>query len=804
MASEERPAPSTTVARAGIGQQLAVAAGVQLVVLAALSAAVDLGAVGWLAAVGFAVGLGGLLAAAARRAGIDRLGPADLVTLARSVLVGGVTGLVADALVTGATHAAILASLAAVALLLDAVDGRVARRTGTAKPLGARFDMEVDSFLVLVLSVYVATELGPWVLVIGAMRYVFVAASWALPWLRAPLSVRRSAKVVAAAQGIALVIAAAGVLPPPFTTAVVATALVLLVWSFGYDVRRLSRAAQDRATHPVAAAVTTVLAGLLVVVALLAPDEPARVTLGAFARIPVEALVGVVVLLVLSARPRRVVAVTAGAVLGLLTIVKVFDLGFAAVLGRPFDLVGDWPLIGSGLDFVAGSLGHLGAVAAVVAAVVVGAAVLVMLSRSVLRLSRVADRNRRAATSTVAVLGAAWVTCALLGAQLVPGLPIAAGDAATMVRDRVAQVGAGFADRKAFAAAVAMDDFGAVPDAELLTALRGKDVVIVFVESYGRDAIEDPELAPQVVPVLDDGTARLGTAGFAARSGFLTSPVAGGGSWLAHATFFSGLRVDTQQRHDTLVASDRLTLTSAFHRAGWRTVAFMPGTTGEWSEAAFYGHERVYDYPALGYRGPDLGWASLPDQYTMSAFERLEHSAPDRQPLLAEIALVSSHAPWRFVPPLVDWADIGDGTVFGPLAAGTAPREAAWTAGPAAARAEYGRAIAYSMRSIVSYAETYGNDDLVLLVLGDHQPAPLVTGDGAGRDVPITVITRDQAVLDLIAPWGWQDGLRPGPQAPVWPMDAFRDRFLTAFGPEGAAPNPDATLPVAAGSGPPG
>jgi phosphatidylglycerophosphate synthase len=783
---------------------LAIAAGVQLVVLAALSVAGELGPVGWLAAVGFAVGLGGLLAGAARRAGIDRLGPADLVTLGRSVLVGGVTGLVADGLVTGSTPVAVVASLAAVALLLDAVDGRVARRTGTAKPMGARFDMEVDSFLVLVLSVYVATELGPWVLVIGTMRYGFVAAGWALPWLRAPLSVRHSAKFVAAAQGIVLVVAAAGVLPSPVAVGVVATALALLVWSFGYDARRLWRAAEDRAAHPVAARAASALAVLLVVVALVAPNQMGLFTPGAFARIPAEALVGVAVLLALTARPRRVVAVAAGAVLGLLTIVKVFDLGFSAVLGRPFDLVGDWPLIGSGLDFVAGSWGYLGAVAAVVAAAGAGSAVLVVLTRSVLRLSRVADRNRRAATSTVAVLGAAWVTCALLGAQLVPGLPIAAGDAAATVRERVAQVGAGLADRKAFAAAVATDGLGGVPDAELLTALRGKDVVIVFVESYGRDAIEDPALAAQVAPVLDDGTAGLGTAGFTARSGFLTSPVAGGGSWLAHATFFSGLWVDNQQRHDTLVASDRLTLPSAFGRAGWRTVAVMPGSSGDWSEAAFYGHQQVYDYGRLGYRGPDLGWASMPDQYTLSAFERLERSAPDRGPLLAEIALVSSHAPWRFVPPLVDWADIGDGTVFGPLAAGTAPREAAWTAGAAAARAEYARAIAYSLRSIVSYVETYGDDDLVLLVLGDHQPAPLVTGEGAGRDVPISVVTRDREVLDRIAPWGWQDGLRPGPQAPVWPMDAFRDRFLATFGPDGVAPDADDALPVAAGSGLPG
>ena len=87
--------------------------------------------------------------------------------------------------------------------------------------------------------------------------------------------------------------------------------------------------------------------------------------------------------------------------------------------------------------------------------------------------------------------------------------------------------------------------------------------------------------------------------------------------------------------------------------------------------------------------------------------------------------------------------------------------------------------------SLISYVETYGDDNLVLVFLGDHQPAPIVTGEGASRDVPITIVAHDPAVLDRIAGWGWQDGLRPGPHAPVWRMDTFRDRFLTAFGPSG-------------------
>jgi hypothetical protein len=78
--------------------------------------------------------------------------------------------------------------------------------------------------------------------------------------------------------------------------------------------------------------------------------------------------------------------------------------------------------------------------------------------------------------------------------------------------------------------------------------------------------------------------------------------------------------------------------------------------------------------------------------------------------------------------------------------------------------------------------ETYGDNNLVLIFLGDHQPAPVVTGPGATRDVPVTIVARDPAVLDRISGWGWHDGLNPGPKAPVMPMNAFRDQFLTAFG----------------------
>nr|WP_076469349.1 CDP-alcohol phosphatidyltransferase family protein [Micromonospora avicenniae] len=205
----------------------------QIVLLTTLAATVGLGSLGWLAGAGHGVLSFVVLTRAMRRAGTDRLGPADRVTLSRSVLVGAVTALVADTIGRPAP-VGLLATLTAVALLLDAVDGRVARRTGTASALGARFDMEVDSFLLLVLSVHVAPYAGLWVLAVGGMRYAFVAAGWALPWLRGTLPPRHWRKVVAATQGV--VLTAAGVLPGRPATLLIVLALALLVESFGRDV----------------------------------------------------------------------------------------------------------------------------------------------------------------------------------------------------------------------------------------------------------------------------------------------------------------------------------------------------------------------------------------------------------------------------------------------------------------------------------------------------------------------------------------------------------------------------------------
>lgn len=188
-----------------------------------------------------------LLARGLRRSAADRLGPANTVTLTRASLVAVVTGFVVRALLAGSALPRAVVAVAVVALTLDAVDGVVARTTGSATALGARFDWEVDAFFLLVLSALLARDAAPWVLGIGLMRYVFVAAGSVLPWLMAPLPPRYSRKVVAAVQGVALVVAASGLLPDGASVALLAAALGSLTWSFGRDVRWLARTRRGQA-----------------------------------------------------------------------------------------------------------------------------------------------------------------------------------------------------------------------------------------------------------------------------------------------------------------------------------------------------------------------------------------------------------------------------------------------------------------------------------------------------------------------------------------------------------------------------
>ena len=182
--------------------------------LGVVSATAGLGVAGWIAGLATGSAATALLVTARMRSDQPAILPADWVTLTRALLIAGVAGLVADSFGRPVSITA-LVTLSSIALALDAVDGQVARRTGTATPLGARIDGEVDAFLILLLSIAVSQDYGRWVLVIGAARYALLLAGWLIPWLAAPLPPRYWRKVVAAVQGVVLTVAVSGVARPP-------------------------------------------------------------------------------------------------------------------------------------------------------------------------------------------------------------------------------------------------------------------------------------------------------------------------------------------------------------------------------------------------------------------------------------------------------------------------------------------------------------------------------------------------------------------------------------------------------------
>jgi phosphatidylglycerophosphate synthase len=788
----------------------------QVLLIAGIAVTPSLGDNG-LGPAGWAVGLacGGVMALTLARGRTywrtERLGPADRVTLARATLTVGVAALVADSFAES-VPVALLVSLGSVALVLDAVDGWVARRTDTASELGGHLDAEVDAFLILVLSVYVARSAGAWVLAIGAARYAFLAAGYLLPWLRAPLPPRYWRKVVCATQGIVLTIAAAQVLPSALAEAALGVALVLLAESFGRDVWWLwghrrgetprSQAGADpaladgrpagpgrgRARAAIAVLLTT-LSILIVWAALVAPDRPEYFESTAFLRVPLEGLVLILLALVLPVTGQRILAVLAGLALTLVVVLKVVNYQIFSLFDRPFEPLGDIGQIGNALETLrledGGSQARLieiGAVVGVVAAVV-------LLPLAMLRVTRIAADNRRWAFRTVALLGAVWAISAMLGAQFVSNTPIASAISASLLFDEARIVQAEVNDEGVFAAEIKHDKFRDTPTNSLLTALRGKDVLLVFAESYGRVAIEDSSFAPEVDKALAAGNQRLASAGFHSRSGFLISPTFGGGSWLAHSTLNSGLWVHNLRRYGQLLPEKRFTLASAFNRAGWRTVDDVPSNDRPWPEGkAFYHWDRIYDRNQVGYHGPTFSYGSMPDQYIYSALQRLELGQPHRRPLFAEVDTVSSHQPWNRIPEEIGWNQVGTGSIYDriPMHYEGGSFLSFWE-DSARVQAGYGSSIVYTLNTLTSFVQHYGKKNLVLIVLGDHQPREPVTGEHASHQVPISIIAQDPNVLKRIEGWGWGPGLRPRGDAPVWPMSAFRNRFLTAFDSKPAA-----------------
>ena len=517
----------------------------------------------------------------------------------------------------------------------------------------------------------------------------------------------------------------------------------------------------------------TLVAFLCLFIVLSLPNRLDWVTATAFLFLPLEFIL-ICSLLLVPGRVGKGCRVLLALLLGLSMTLRVADLITHELFARPFNPIFDSHLLADASRLLTGILGRLSAFVIGLVVMVLASLLCWLVFAMLGRIQRTLQATPRLASTGILVLLLAWCLLRFVG------WPRADTFAWDQLVSHAQETLASIRDINAFAATVDEDRYANSSPEQLFSRLRSKDVFIIFAESYGRVLLDNAPFAEPFRTTLTQAEQALSVDGLQVRSAFLSSPTVGGLSWLAHATALSGAWIDSETRYESLIISQRLTLNRLFQQAGWRSVAAMPAITMAWPEGQYFGYDHVYNAHNFGYQGLPYNWVTMPDQYVLSALQAKERERVDRPPLLAEIALISSHAPWTPIASLVPWDAVGDGQIFNAQAQSGPSPETVWQ-DIATIRSHYRQSIEYMIQTVVSYAQRYADEDLLILIMGDHPPAPLVSGDADSKQVPVHLITRDPALINAIDHWQWQSGLLPDEDAPVWPMDSLRNRFVEAF-----------------------
>jgi hypothetical protein len=466
--------------------------------------------------------------------------------------------------------------------------------------------------------------------------------------------------------------------------------------------------------------------------------------------------------LVPSRTGRRAAAPAMAFVLLVLLGFHLADLAVGAAYGRAFNPFVDGHLAEAGARLLAGMLGLPLLLVAILAGIVAPVSVFLLLWAVLSAATRYA-----APTCRVRAGAALAALTAALGLFLMPGGAAAIGTS-------LAELSAFRAEMTAFDAAAR--DTGPF-DTAALDGLERRDVILVFVESYGRASFDNPRYAAAHDGIRAAAQAAGEAADIAMMSGWLTAPISGGQSWLAHATLAFGLRIGDQWRYERLLAGDRQSLFQIAAQAGYHTAAYMPAITMPWPESRRIGFDRLFASDDLGYEGQNFNWVTMPDQFTLEAFERISGGLPG--PRFSQIALISSHAPFTPIAPILPREDIGDGRIFDRWANSGDSPDVVWR-DPERVRDQYRDALGYSLSVAFAFATRQAQQGRLVIVVGDHAPAGFISQIDS-MDVPMHVFGPDH-LLARISAWRWAPGLRPDAAQTAWPMEAFRDRFIAAFG----------------------
>jgi hypothetical protein len=313
-----------------------------------------------------------------------------------------------------------------------------------------------------------------------------------------------------------------------------------------------------------------------------------------------------------------------------------------------------------------------------------------------------------------------------------------------------------------------------------LDKLQGNNVLLFFVESYGRTIWERPEHAAILKPVYEEVDERLKDAGFNVVSKFITSPTFGGFSWFAHETVNTGFKVVSHLHSRLLEEENPTSLAHYFRDAGYRSVWVAPATTRPWPGMDDrWGFQNHYFAWQFGYKGPSFAWAPMPDQFVIDHIHRSE-VARSAQPLFVEYVLISTHAPWSDIPRYIDdWSTIGDGSIY--YKTGRDRYKVSWNNLEDAAEA-YCHSVTYDLHVLENYFTQFIHDDSLIIVLGDHQPNQAITGpDNLTWSVPMHVISRKKEFIEPFVRRGFTPGMVPEQPLPHVGMERFLEEFLSDF-----------------------
>lgn len=523
------------------------------------------------------------------------------------------------------------------------------------------------------------------------------------------------------------------------------------------------------------------LGGALVLhLVLIQPNHPAAFTWQALLLFPLELPAILLALVVVRPGPvgtalRLVLTIALTAI----AVLKVADVAMFSALSRSFNPVADMALVTASLNLLSGTVGPLLTALAVLGALLAAALLAASLwwaTGTWLRVTPSLLIARAAIAASVVAIGLVTADIGHTGGRwTLPAEPPGAAFTSRLGVERIGRMAQTLTDLRAFRQAAETDPYRG---ADGLLDRLDRDVLVVFIESYGRTSLDTPFFASTHRATLEAAEARLAGLGLSMRSGLLAAPTRGGQSWLSHATLANGLWVDGQTSYGALLSSGRESLYHIAARSGFHTAAVMPAITMEWPESATMGFDTVLAAADLGYRGEPFNWVTMPDQFTLAALDRILRGTPQNKPLFAQIALVSSHAPWVPVPELLDWDSLGDGTVFNAMATSGDPPEVVWRDRDRV-RDQYRASIDYSLRTVAEYAARHAAAPPLILLVGDHQAASRIALDER-PDVPVHLIGPDHLV-NQAAEWGWAEGMIPDPDGAVPRMDRMRDMFIEAF-----------------------